>query len=141
MLKKSYIFGIIVIVVVFLAAGVVLVMQSGKKTTTNTSNTTTTNGAPTTHTIDIGTAQPLLDADSDGLTDAEEQKLGTNPTNPDTDKDGLSDFDEVEKYHTNPSKAITGSLKINDGEAVKKGIDPTTGNKLFAPVPTTNVNT
>ncbi|MFH0829175.1 MAG: hypothetical protein V1907_03260 [Candidatus Kerfeldbacteria bacterium] len=141
MLKKSYIFGIIIVLAVLVAGGTALVMQSGKEKTTtgSTTNTTTTNGAPTT--FNTGAAQPLLDADADGLTDAEEQKLGTNPANPDTDKDGLSDFDEVEKYHSNPSKSISGSLKVNDGEAIKKGIDPTTGSKLFAPVPATNVNT
>jgi hypothetical protein len=40
---------------------------------------------------------PLTDADSDsdGLTDAEELALGTDPLNPDTDGDGFSDYVEV----------------------------------------------
>jgi heat shock protein beta len=37
-----------------------------------------------------------LDTDGDGLTDREEEELGTDPTNPDTDGDGIDDGDEVE---------------------------------------------
>ena len=36
------------------------------------------------------------DSDGDGLTDVEEQALGTDPNNPDTDGDGISDGDEVQ---------------------------------------------
>jgi len=35
-----------------------------------------------------------VDSDADGLSDAEEDEIGTLPTNPDTDGDGLSDFIE-----------------------------------------------
>jgi len=35
------------------------------------------------------------DADADGLTDAQETGMGTDPNNPDTDGDGYSDGDEV----------------------------------------------
>ena len=38
---------------------------------------------------------PLPDTDEDGLTDAQEVELGTNPNNPDTDGDGLIDGVEV----------------------------------------------
>jgi len=38
---------------------------------------------------------PTLDTDGDGLTDAEEGTLGTDPTDPDTDGDGMSDGAEV----------------------------------------------
>lgn len=140
MLKKSYIFGIVIILVVLVAGSTALVMRSRKADTTknSSSNSTTTNGSTTT--FNSEPAQPLADSDNDGLTDAEEQKLGTNPTNSDTDKDGLSDFDEVKKYHSNPSKAISGGLTMNDGDAIKKGLDPTTGKKLFAPTPSANVN-
>jgi hypothetical protein len=41
-----------------------------------------------------GTA-PEADSDGDGLTDAEEIKLGTDPLNPDTDGDGVGDGIEV----------------------------------------------
>ena len=36
-----------------------------------------------------------LDADADGLTNAEEHSFGTDPQNPDTDGDGLTDGDEI----------------------------------------------
>lgn len=34
-------------------------------------------------------ADPALDSDHDGLSNADEQRLGTNPDNPDTDGDGI----------------------------------------------------
>ena len=37
----------------------------------------------------------LDDADGDGLTDTEENQIGTNPLNPDTDSDGALDGSEV----------------------------------------------
>jgi hypothetical protein len=46
-----------------------------------------------------GTNSP--DSDGDGLTDAEELELGTNPNNPDSDGDGWSDGEEVDG-NTNP---------------------------------------
>ncbi|BDU49792.1 carboxypeptidase regulatory-like domain-containing protein [Haliovirga abyssi] len=38
-----------------------------------------------------------IDTDNDGLTDEEEEQLGTNPNNPDTDGDGYTDGEEVAK--------------------------------------------
>ncbi|MEW4353514.1 calcium-binding protein [Streptococcus pneumoniae] len=37
------------------------------------------------------------DSDYDGLTDAQELALGTNPFSPDTDGDGKTDLEEVEE--------------------------------------------
>lgn len=42
------------------------------------------------------------DVDSDGLSDEEEQRLGTNPQNADSDVDGMSDAEEVIGRKTNP---------------------------------------
>ncbi len=39
---------------------------------------------------------PVLDRDDDGLTDEEEDDLGTDPNDSDTDNDGTSDGDEVD---------------------------------------------
>jgi len=53
------------------------------------------------------TSQPPggdVDSDGDGLTDAEEADLGTDPNNADTDGDGYSDGDEVAGY-TDPLAA------------------------------------
>ncbi len=43
------------------------------------------------------------DSDGDGLTDAEEEELGSDPNEPDTDGDGWTDLEEVEG-NTDPTK-------------------------------------
>jgi hypothetical protein len=54
------------------------------------------------HGIAPGTDPDLLiDADGDGLSDAWEASLGSNPTALDTDHDGLGDALEL-AHHTNP---------------------------------------
>ena len=64
------------------------------------------------------------DSDSDGLTDAEELKRGTDRFNADSDGDGIPDGDEVDKYHTDPLSTDSDGNGINDydemilGEAV-----------------------
>lgn len=60
------------------------------------------------------------DSDGDGLTDAEEAKLGTNPQLKDTDKDGLTDGEEVKQYHTDPLNSDTDFDGLTDGEEVKQ---------------------
>lgn len=55
-----------------------------------------------------------LDCDSDGLTDSEERRLGTDPCNPDTDGETLTDFEEVRTLRTDPLKADTDSDGLND---------------------------
>lgn len=58
------------------------------------------------------------DIDGDGLSNAQEAALGTDPRNPDTDGDGLTDGQEVNVYHTNPLKADT------DGDGLIDSKDP-----------------
>jgi len=58
------------------------------------------------------------DSDNDGLTNAEEIALGTDPNNPDTDGDGLKDGDEVKKYGTNPKNKDTDGDTLPDGQEV-----------------------
>jgi hypothetical protein len=92
-----------------------------------------------------------LDSDSDGLSDKEEYKLGTNPYNADSDEDGYTDFEEVtasfdplkqegnnlididedgltgedeKKYGTNPKKDDTDYDGYPDGMEVVFGKDP-----------------
>ncbi|WP_082282730.1 Ig-like domain-containing protein [Myxococcus hansupus] len=55
------------------------------------------------------------DADGDGLTDAEEIALGTDPNNPDTDGDGLPDGIEVLVAGTDPLDDDTDDDGILDG--------------------------
>ena len=48
------------------------------------------------------------DTDSDGLSDAEEENLGTNLNSTDSDDDGLTDYEEVVGVHT--YEQINGSF-------------------------------
>lgn len=59
-----------------------------------------------------------MDGDGDGLTDAEEIALGTDPMNPDTDGDGLSDGEEVNLYGTDPTLADTDGDGLSDGDEI-----------------------
>ncbi len=59
-----------------------------------------------------------LDTDGDGLSDAEELQLGTDPKNPDTDGDGLTDGEEVKKYRTDPLNPDTDYDGLTDGAEV-----------------------
>jgi outer membrane protein OmpA-like peptidoglycan-associated protein len=60
------------------------------------------------------------DDDEDGLTNAQERRLGTDPNNPDTDGDGLKDGEEVKRYRTNPLKQDTDGDGLADGEELMK---------------------
>lgn len=66
----------------------------------------------------------LIDKDTDGLTDIEEGKLGTDPQKSDTDGDGLLDNDEIKIYKTNPLKFDTDGDGKNDGYEVRRNLDP-----------------
>lgn len=72
-----------------------------------------------------------LDSDKDGLTDAREVQLGTDPKNPDTDSDGLFDKEEVDVYHTNPLNSDTDGDGFKDGAEVKNGYNPNGSGKLL----------
>lgn len=60
------------------------------------------------------------DGDIDGLTNKEEDQLGTNPDEADTDGDGLKDGEEVMKYKTDPLKIDTDGDNLGDGDEVMK---------------------
>jgi len=76
------------------------------------------------HWIDATNQQLAVDRDLDGLTDVEEEKLGTDPAQEDTDGDGLKDFQEVKIYHTNPLKADTDGDGVSDGLEVYQSDNP-----------------
>ena len=57
----------------------------------------TTEPAPQAMQVEVPT-----DSDGDGLSDAEEARLGTNPQRGDTDQDGFTDGEEVVHRKSNP---------------------------------------
>jgi hypothetical protein len=64
-------------------------------------------------------AKATDDPDNDGLTNLEEQTLGTEPNKADSDGDGLSDGDEVKVYKTDPTRVgdADGDL-LTDGAEI-----------------------
>jgi uncharacterized repeat protein (TIGR01451 family)/MYXO-CTERM domain-containing protein len=63
------------------------------------------------------------DADDDGLTDSEEEVLGTDPNDADTDDDGISDFVEVRgDNRTDPLNADTDDDGLCDGPLSVLGV-------------------
>jgi hypothetical protein len=74
-----------------------------------------------------GTAAPGTDSDGDGLSDEEEDALGTDPFVADTDGDGRADGDEVgeRQYQTDPLNPDTDGDGVGDGEELFNGTDPT----------------
>lgn len=80
-------------------------------TTAPPAPTTTAPPAPATTAT---TVDPTLDTDFDGLTDAEELDIGTDPNKFDTDGDGLPDGDDLRTWGANPLKADTDGGGAND---------------------------
>jgi len=75
--------------------------------------------------------QVPIDTDGDGLTDEEENFLGTNINSADSDADGLPDRDEVEIYKTDPLNQDSDGDGYLDGEEVRGGYDPKGSGKLL----------
>lgn len=81
-----------------------------------------------------------VDTDKDGLSDAREKQVGTDPQTSDSDADELSDGDEVLIWHSDPLKADTDGDGYSDGQEVRSGYDPLGPGKLFnIPAPTSSV--
>lgn len=89
----------------------------------------------------LGTDPLLADTDNDGLFDKEETKTyNTNPLLADTDSDELSDYDEVKIYKTDPNKPDTDGDGYLDGLEVKSGYNPLGPGTLPPPLPAGNLN-
>lgn len=72
----------------------------------------------------------FIDSDNDGLTNLEENELGTDTKKPDTDDDGLSDKEEVKIYNTDPLNPDTDGDTYLDGAEVLAGYNPKGPGKL-----------
>lgn len=73
--------------------------------------------------IACGILATPVDLDGDGLTDSDEDGIGTDPAVADSDEDGLSDGEEVNTYGTDPNLADGDGL--GDGEEIiVSGTDP-----------------
>ena len=78
-------------------------------------------------TISLGVQAYLFgqnDRDDDGLSDADEAKLNTDPLNPDSDGDGLLDGDEVLTHKTDPLKTDTDDDRLTDAEELARKTNP-----------------
>jgi hypothetical protein len=74
---------------------------------------------------------PDTDLDQDGLTDAEEERLGTNAQSVDSDNDGLFDREEARVYKTDPLNPDTDGDGFRDGDEVRGGYNPAGSGKLY----------
>jgi hypothetical protein len=75
--------------------------------------------------FDVGWTLANADTDGDGLDDATELLLGTDPENPDSDGDGLTDGEEVNIYATDPLMTDSDGDYLGDGDEVNVyGSDP-----------------
>lgn len=70
------------------------------------------------------------DDDKDGLTNQEEEQLGTSKDNIDSDTDGLSDREEVRVFKSNPLNPDTDADGYTDGEESKNGYNPNGPGKI-----------
>ena len=75
---------------------------------------------------ELGTNPRIADTDGDGLSDGEEQlRQGTSALDPDTDGDGLTDGAEINQHQTSPLLSDTDQDGVPDGEEVLTyGSDP-----------------
>jgi hypothetical protein len=81
-------------------------------------------------------AQPQqpVDTDGDGLSDAEETTLGTDPSAIDTDGDSLTDREEVKVFLSDPRNPDSDGDGYLDGLEVKSGYNPN-GEGALPPLP------
>ena len=103
-----------------------LVKQSNGTNTlasTNQVAQSSTNGIPAPIPSGAGNKAKGRDTDEDGLSDAEELMLGTDPASRDTDGDGLADGEEL-KLGTDPRRVDTDGDGMPDGWELKNGLNP-----------------
>lgn len=81
----------------------------------DTANTSPDTG---TDTADSAEESIVIDSDGDGLSDEEEQFLGTDPLLMDTDGDNLSDGEEVNIHGTDPLHTDSDLDRLSDGDEI-----------------------
>lgn len=87
----------------------------------------TTNGgafSPQTEVLHVAMFTAAGDEDGDGLTNATEAQVGSDPLTADTDGDGLTDGDEVLVLGTDPTLRDTDGGGRTDDEELDLGLDP-----------------
>jgi subtilisin family serine protease len=82
-----------------------------------------------------GALATLVDRDGDGLTDAVEAGLGTNPLDADSDDDGLADGAEVDTHGTDPLDPDSDDDGFSDGAEVAAATNPNDPASFPAAVP------
>ena len=70
--------------------------------------------------VALETLSAQQDSDGDGLNNAQEAEIATDPMKPDTDGDGLLDGQEVNQHITDPRNADTDGDGLSDGDEVLK---------------------
>ncbi|USN53264.1 MAG: hypothetical protein H6760_03770 [Candidatus Nomurabacteria bacterium] len=128
-LSKGLILRILIVSLALLIIVLLALRYWPKQSTTeNGVNNSTTNSSANTNALSLRSGADQnpdeTDTDGDGLTDAEEAELGTDPTRVDTDSDFLFDREEVEVYQTDPLVADTDRDGFLDGEEVKDRFNP-----------------
>jgi hypothetical protein len=114
--------------VVAVIAGTILWLMSRPKPAPSRTNTTVVPLVP----VDENANAPIrryqaeirTDQDGDGLTDAAEQQVQTNPRLADSDGDGLTDAEEANIYKSNPLKQDTDGDGQTDQQEVTAGRNP-----------------
>lgn len=99
---------------------------------TGVAEVATAPGVATTPTAQVQATQQAIsaqataqsDTDSDGLTFAQEESIGTNPLSTDSDSDGLSDGFEYNEWGSNPTQFDTDGDQLNDLEEWDLGTNP-----------------
>ncbi len=108
----------------------------GNYTFTFTTNTAVAPCTNTSTTISVRVNACIIDSDNDGLSDANEIAIGTNPNNPDSDDDGILDAVEVGNDIANPLDgdgdgiidALDSNILDTDMDGVVNQLDPANSN-------------
>ena len=136
--KWWWLIGAVVLIAVLIAAAYVWFKPAGNNANFSPANNvrlpapSSANDSPVTPpVVPSPESAAIKDSDSDGLTDNEEQALGTDALATDTDKDGLFDGEEVKVYKTNPLNPDSDNDGYTDGEEVKNGYNPVGPGRLL----------